>query len=114
MKVEYYHEIPGVGTGNIIWTKDRNRYAARNGRYPKDHPVAPGALVFSGWSGEESQSGAVETMRAFRERGYWASCFPEGDGITMKTKRGQKAEQVAQDIREVFGWEVVIKRGDPS
>lgn len=111
MKVEYFHEIPGVGYGNIIWTQDQRRFAARNGRYPKDHPVAPGALVFSG---EKSQSGAVETMQKFRERGYWASCFPEGDGITMKVERGQKAEQVARDIEEVFGWEVVIRRGDPA
>lgn len=110
MKVEYFHEIPGVGYGNIIWTQDRRRYSPKNGRYPKDHPAAPGGVVF-GTTINGGQCGESPAMEAFRARGYWASCFPEGDGITMKVGNGQSPEQVAKDIAEVFGWEVVIKRG---
>ncbi len=89
MNVEYFHEIPGVGYGNIIW---RGRFPMRHGKFPAAHPASDDKMV------------------EFRGRGYWASCFPEGDGITMKTEQGQPATQVAHDIAEVFGWHVDVKR----
>jgi hypothetical protein len=106
MKVKYYHEIPGVGNGNIMWA---GKHPMRGGRFPQDHPVC---------SGDKATTDRFEfgsgRMNAFRERGYWASCFPEGDGITMQTQEGQNAAQVVADIRDVFGWEVVVMRGDPE
>jgi hypothetical protein len=103
-KVRYIHESPGRWSGNIMFSRS---YRARNGRFPADHPCAAGSEVF-GTVGD-SQSGDGPTLKAFRERGYWASCFPEGDGITLNTKNGQAASQVINDIREVFGWKVVAK-----
>lgn len=101
--VKYFHEIPGVGTGNIIW---RGSWPMRGGKFPADHPAAPGL----GSASATMEFGTSENLAAFRERGYWASCFPEGDGITMLVKAGQDAAQVAKDITEVFGWTVDVER----
>jgi hypothetical protein len=54
--------------------------------------------------------GRSEQMQAFRSRGYWASCFPEGDGITVQCKNGQDAATVAADIEAAFGWRVKVRR----
>lgn len=98
----------GSGMGNIIWA-DRNlgdayyrvsRYAMRGGVFPPNHPVAPGRAV----SNDRAEMGNSPAITAFRARGYWASCFPEGDGITWKPERGQSDEQCLTDIRECFGW----------
>lgn len=99
LTVRYIHEVPGVSYGNIMWP---GRFPMRHGVFPQDHPAAPGRRIFGGEIGDTGQ------MQAFRARGYWASCFPEGDGITMKVERGQTPEQVAADIRAVFGWDVRI------
>lgn len=100
MDVKYTHENPGQWNGNILWT---GRYAARNGIFPKDHPCAAGTKVFAG---NDFQAGDGEALRAFRDRGYWASCFPEGDGITLTCKKGQAEADVTKDIQDVFGWSI--------
>ena len=46
--------------------------------------------------------GTSDELAQFRARGYWASCFPEGDGITWKPENGQSDEQCLRDIRECF------------
>lgn len=84
--------------GNILWP---GRFAARNGRFPADHPAAPGANLFVRGDGQLGESPA---LRAFCERGHWASCFPEGDGIVFKTEAPR--EQVERDVAECFGFEV--------
>lgn len=104
MNVDYFHEIPGQGYGNIMWG---TRFGMKNGRFPADHPAAPRA-EFSFRNDGQIGDGK---MQEFRDLGYWASCFPEGDGITMKVMNGQSPEQVAADINKVFGWTVKIKRG---
>lgn len=126
--VEYFHPVIGddgkrLCTANIIWAKrDRgsayyrtSRFAARNGGFTTDHPCAPFDKDSYRNPDDSSQFGNSATLRAFRGRGYWASCFPEGDGITLKwwqdVEPSEKtAEQVMQDIRECFGWEVVNGR----
>ena len=74
----------------------------RNGRFPKDHPVGGGSNLST-----NATFGESEGMTKFRERGYWASCFPEGDGITFEPQAGQDPAQVVADVRECFGWEVL-------
>jgi hypothetical protein len=105
LKARVYPYRENVGMGNIVWA-ERNlgsayyrvsRYAMRAGRFPSDHPVAPGAANSNDRA--EMGKGPIE---AFRARGYWASCFPEGDGITWKPERGQDAAQCLADIRECF------------
>lgn len=101
-KVRYIHENPGYWSGNIMFPE---RAQAMGGKFPANHPCAAGSLVFGGVG--DCQAGDGPDLRKFRDMGYWASCFPEGDGITMKTKNDQTAQQVMADIREVFGWDVV-------
>jgi hypothetical protein len=122
LTVEYRHPVidhdgKRLSTANIIWA-DRDRgsdyyrvsgYALKAGRFPPNHPCAP-------FDDEppinSSQIGGSKRLTAFRERGYWASCFPEGDGITLKwwddvlAPSEKTAEQVMKDIRECFGWKV--------
>lgn len=98
LTVTYIHEQPGISYGNIMWSP---AHRMRHGKFPATHPAEPnGTVRFRDECGEGSK------MRAFRQCGYWASCFPEGDGITMKTLNGQTPEQVVADIKSVFGWEV--------
>lgn len=110
LKVRVFPYREKLAHGNIIWAeRDRgsayyraSRFAGRNGKFPVDHPVAPGADAF----GTGGQGGDGVALKAFRERGYWASCFPEGDGITWKPLNGQDDDQCLKDIRECFGWDV--------
>jgi hypothetical protein len=95
LKVKVYPYRKGVGYGNIMWP---GSFPMRNGKFPKDHPVG-------GDCGYTGQMGNSDGMKTFRERGYWASCFPEGDGITWEPLKGQSSEQCIADIREAFGWD---------
>lgn len=107
MEFKVYPYREGRGYGNVIWA-ERNegsayyrvsKYAMRNGRFPPNHPVG-GKATYS-----TSEMSDAPTITAFRERGYWASCFPEGDGITWKPLNGQSDAQCLADIRECFGWD---------
>ena len=106
MKVRYRHYRPGVAHGNILWA---GKWPMYGGVFPPAHPVGnrPKGLHSSN---ERAEMGESTAMLEFRGRGYWASCFPEGDGITLTPERDQDAETVARDIRECFGWDVVIER----
>lgn len=81
----------------------------RGGKFPKDHPCAGAAKPFC----FESPAADDSPLGRFRSLGYWASCFPEGDGITMKAPDAKTPEQVMQDIRDCFGWEVWKAVGKP-
>lgn len=94
MLVKVYPYREKIGFGNIIWTPF---FPMRGGKFPKEHPCAPGEFA--------DQCGSGENIKSFRERGYWASCFPEGDGIAWKPLNGQSDEQCIKDIGECFGWE---------
>lgn len=96
LKVKVYPYRKGVGYGNIIWP---GKFEMRDGRFPKDHPVGGDTNGYTG------QYGSGDTIKVFRARGYWASCFPEGDGITWEPLNGQSDEQCIVDIRESFGWD---------
>jgi hypothetical protein len=63
----------------------------KQGQFPSDHPCIVNADGF----------------KMFQSRGYWASPFPEGDGITIDLKSGQDRERVIRDIQECLGWEIV-------
>jgi hypothetical protein len=93
LQVEYYHQFERH-LGNIMWPKSL-------GTSNKTHPVTSVGCD------------ADSPLGKFRALGYFASCFPEGDGITMKDESGEKsANDVAEDIRRCFGWDVIIKRSD--
>lgn len=114
MKVKVYPYRQGISMGNIIWCeRDRgdsyyrvSRFAMRHGNFPPTHPCAPFDDKAPTGTGEE---GGSKGLSAFRARGYWASCFPEGDGITWRPERGQDDAQCLADIRECFGWELELR-----
>lgn len=125
--VQYFHpamdaEGKRLSTANIIWA-DRDhgdayyrvsRFAMRAGRFPANHPCAP---FHDPKPNNAGMCGDSDTLIKFRERGYWASCFPEGDGITLKWWDDVPApvektrEEVMRDIEECFGWTITNKNG---
>jgi hypothetical protein len=95
MKVRVYPMTTG-SYGNIVWDK---ALPMRNGKFPKEHPVGGSG------SDDKVQFGSGENIAKFRAMGYWASCFPEGDGISWAALKGQSNEQCLADIQSAFGWE---------
>lgn len=90
MKVEFINEViiseDTHCTAQIFW---HTHYPMKGGKFPFNHPVSK------------------ETIDSFRARGYWASCYPEGDGITFYSLNGPKDDQqVVKDIEECFGFVV--------
>jgi hypothetical protein len=106
--VKVYPFRKNGGMGNIIWAARNlgnahyrvSKYAMRAGKWPANHPVGG-----TQHATDASQGGSGASIDAFRSRGYWASCFPEGDGITWKPLNGQPDDQCMTDIRECFGWD---------
>ena len=125
MDVEYFHpsrsdEGKFYSDANIIWAKRdqgspyyrTSKFGMRAGKFPPNHPCAP----FNETRGEGSQMGGSESLTKFRGRGYWASCFPEGDGICLQwwgdnipSPTDKTAEEVIRDIEECFGWTITNK-----
>jgi hypothetical protein len=105
LKVRVFPYRPKVGMGNILWP---GKFKMNGGKFPKSHPVGGGLKTFT-----DGQFGESEGMAKFRERGYWASCFPEGDGITWKPENGQSDAQCLSDIRECFGWDAQWDKNAP-
>lgn len=106
------------GRFNVMFVRS---FPMRAGRFPKEHPChddprptvqAAMRMKPSGsdkWidvPGEQPESDTA--LGRFRARGYWASCFPEGDGISIRALQGQSAEQVGQDVIECFDTPVVV------
>lgn len=126
MIFKYFHPTADVNgkpysDANVIWAeRDQgspyyrvSRFAMRRGKFPSTHPCAPVGLFDEEDLSNSSQSGSCPGLKAFRARGYWASCFPEGDGMCIdwwNNRSGsfadKSAEQVMKDLRECFGWEL--------
>ena len=106
LKVKVFPFREKMGMGNIIWAeRDQgstyyrvSKYAMRGGKFPLNHPVGGG-------DAGGAQGGTGDNIKAFRALGYWASCFPEGDGITWRPLNGQSDEQCMTDIKAAFGWD---------
>jgi hypothetical protein len=93
LMVDYYHQY-GDNSGNIIWPIELGledaTHPVRSVKFDKEIPI-----------------------EKFRALGYFASCFPEGDGITLTDESRLKSPQkVMNDIEECFGWKTILKNGD--
>lgn len=97
MTVIYRHRIQGVCYANILW---EGRFPMKGGKFPPGHPLSGDGCAGGNAYGNHPK------LQEFRARGYYASCFPEGDGITVDPLNDQSREQVVQDIEECFGWTV--------
>lgn len=102
IRVRVFPFRKGVGYGNIMWTQ---KHPMRSGKFPPSHPVGGGCNFSTGEYGDSAE------MRDFRSRGYWASCFPEGDGITWAPRQVQSDAKCLSDIREAFGWDANFASG---
>lgn len=111
-----YHPQTVRSNGNIMFPR---RWPMRGGVFPSSHPCAtdPKPTVmckcrskrhdetdYTDVPGEQPESDTP--LGRFRARGYWASCFPEGDGMCFDPLDGQTGEQVVRDIEACFDWTV--------
>jgi len=117
MKVTYVHGKPGIHTGNILW---KGRFPMRYGKFPSEHPcfgmeypsmcIGRQRVALEKMSGGSDGSlipkGSLDALGKFRALGYEASCFPEGDGITMLHPEGKSEQEAIEDIKTCFGWDV--------
>lgn len=110
----------GGGRMNIMFGKS---YPMKHGKFPKEHPCADdprpmvmgpyrskpvGATEFEDVPGEQPESGT--SLGKLRAMGYWCSCFPEGDGITVQPLQGQTLQQLADDASLCFFRSVHVLR----
>ena len=86
-------------SGNVVWGNighhNDHGQSAQCWR-PEDFPFRP----------------TRNQLGLFRSRGYWASCFPEGDGLTFRPERGQELAMMEQDVSECFGLDTGRKLRD--
>jgi hypothetical protein len=89
--------VHGKTYWNILWATQSGgkippRFPMKANAFPPHHPVLAGP------------AGCLDT---FRLAGYWASCFPDGDGITFQPNDPERPlAQVIAEIEAIFGWEV--------
>lgn len=88
----------GLSFSNILWA---GRFPMYGGVFPKNHPCSdnPKPTVFT----YEEQPATNDRLGRFRARGYLASCFPEGDGISFAPiDEARGVPEICQDIVECF------------
>lgn len=104
LQVDYYGRS-SAGYGNIIWSP---AHKMRGGVLPKSHPCAgnPRPTVFS----RDEQPKSADPLGKLRAKGYLASCFPEGDGISFDPPAGRAHEEILADFRECWpDWKIEVK-----
>jgi len=96
IRVKLIHYNAGLANGNIMFLD--KHYPMKYGKFPKDHPFSdnPDMMTF------DNNLKSNDLLGNFRALGYFASCFPEGDGITFKPLKGQLHDQVKKDIINTF------------
>ena len=104
---KYYCPLPGVGKGNLLWDAAN---PMRGGKFPPSHPLATNPEPMTIGRPEPTD----DPLGKFRAMGYWASCFPEGDGLCFDAPEGVTFEQMIADVRTCFPWRIVVKRAEPD
>lgn len=105
MKVEFFAPVKDKYTGNIMW---KPAQPMRGGFFPRTHPCygSPEPMIV----GRNPATTNDSPLDQFRALGYWASCFPEGDGITFNAPDNKTSAEMVEDIKSCFGWDVTVKR----
>ena len=108
---KYLEGTKGLCSSNIMFP---SKYPMRGGKFPQSHPCHddPQPTVGGKWTSIDATGARTEmpgdqpesktNLGNFRARGYWASCFPEGDGITFEPLKNQNRETIINDISECF------------
>jgi len=50
------------------------------------------------------QDEEIASLEKIREEGYWASAFPEGDGIVFTSNLNKNSDEILSDFQECFKW----------
>lgn len=94
LRVKVLHYKPGFAYGNIMFLGGRC-WPMRGWKFPKEHPFSdnPEPTTFT-----HTPPMGDDDLSRFRQAGYYASCFPEGDGISFQPLAGQDEAQIELDI----------------
>ena len=63
-----------------------------------------GNLLWSPYQSEEFKTQISDSISKVMELEYWASAFPEGDGIAFKSNVERSLDQIIQDFQKTFPW----------
>lgn len=69
------------------------------------HHEYSGNLLWNASNAIGLESKIDKSINRLRELGYWASAFPEGDGVTFTdNSKNKKTDDIASDIKSCFEW----------
>lgn len=91
---------------NLMFTDECHRM--NGGKFPKSHPFSdcPEPFTFM----RDPCPTSSDRLTLFRKAGYFASCFPEGDGVTIQRLKGQSNDQLIEDICRILGITITVIR----
>lgn len=69
------------------------------------HHEYSGNLLWNASTAVALESEIYESINKLRELGYWASAFPEGDGVTFTdNSKNKNIDDITSDIKSCFEW----------
>ena len=69
------------------------------------HDIYTGNLLWNVLDVTSKSKAITQSIEQLRKIGYWASPFPEGDGVTFYDEaKSKRNEEIVVDIRECFDW----------
>lgn len=69
----------------------------------------PGNLLWSPFQSEEYTAKINASLNKIVNMDYWASPFPEGDGVTFKPNTKKTEDEITSDFKECFDWLDIVK-----
>lgn len=97
MKATIHIGADGVCYWNLLWS---GRWPRRGGTHPSPHPCHENPKPMA-WRGDIIPESS-DPLGRLRSRGYFASCFPEGDGLAFRPPANKTLAQVELDFKECF------------
>ncbi|MES2362375.1 MAG: hypothetical protein V4646_11300 [Pseudomonadota bacterium] len=70
--------------------------------FPNGHYT--GNLLWNKAEALERETAIANSLALIRLKDYWASAYPEGDGVTFTDKRKRSDEEVLKDFMDCFNW----------
>jgi len=68
-----------------------------------------GNLLWSPFQSEERTADIEVSLGKIVNMDYWASPFPEGDGVTFKPKTKKSEDEITSDFKKCFEWLDIMK-----
>lgn len=101
---KYIKGTKGLCYSNLMFEKSYPLWS-------KDHPCHENKIHLMWKELDDLKKGIQgnDPLSKFRAAGYFASCFPEGDGIAFEALKYQSEEQIIKDIESIFGVDVYKK-----